>query len=94
MSLPVSPPSRHYRNCSCPDLHCNGSGAYWYWNGDSYEGDFQQNKKSGIGLATYKEQPPEDRDGNKAHLLLRVEWRFYAFVAHGFLWSLCVPCYV
>ncbi|PHJ15219.1 morn repeat-containing protein [Cystoisospora suis] len=39
-----------------------GKGAYWYWNGDSYEGDFQQNKKSGIGLATYKEQPPEDRE--------------------------------
>ncbi|PFH36357.1 MORN repeat-containing protein [Besnoitia besnoiti] len=37
-----------------------GKGKYWYWNGASYEGDFQLNKKNGIGQARYKEQPPHD----------------------------------
>ncbi|CBZ51904.1 conserved hypothetical protein [Neospora caninum Liverpool] len=43
-----------------------GKGSYRYANGDSYEGDFQLNKKNGIGTACYKEQPQQDAEEDQA----------------------------
>ncbi|KFH14874.1 MORN repeat-containing protein [Toxoplasma gondii MAS] len=58
-----------------------GKGSYRYANGDSYEGDFQLNKKHGIGTARYKEQPPEDTEEDPA-LNESVQERFSTYLGH------------